>query len=105
MSDLQGKVPTRSDSQLDIWKEYSPELWTESHLKHLRDNAIPFDYIYGNDEFVYDLELGLYGFQQQPLVVEGDQMYFIDEEKPPTKVTQPSPDIPSRQPYIPPKGE
>ena len=52
------------------WDERVQEIWSENGLKHLRDAATPF-------EFIYDPSKGTYGFQEGYEVTEEDQDEFV----------------------------
>lgn len=56
------------------WDDFTPELWTDKYLKHLRDAALPFD----QGEFVYDPEKECFNFQEdyQNSDVHDDEFVF-----------------------------
>ena len=55
------------------WDELVREIWKEKGgLKHLRDAATPY-------EFIYDPSKGTYGFQEGYEVTDEDEFVFIDQ--------------------------
>ena len=67
------------------WDDFTPELWAENNLKHLRDAALPFD----QGVFVYDPEKECFNFQEEyqeykydeEFVFSGDKQLDIEEEE------------------------
>ena len=70
----------RKEIHHNTWDDFTPELWAEDNLKHLRDIALPFD----QGEFIFDPAEDCFEFQkptyQFSIMQEEGFIFCADEE-------------------------
>ena len=63
----------KQETESRKWDDFTPEIWDDDHLKHIRDAAQPFS---DGGDFVYDPEKNRFGFQ-----ADFEPFLFIDQQE------------------------